>query len=165
MGGPFVKDTAWSVPFETEPSRANGFPAAYDKVQLAIEYAKQNAEGFPRAGMRSCYNSTVGNNTWLGPNELLPNTPLLILPVKTKLNEISWSNPSTNRAFTIKFYKNGKLAGNLFYTMTVTSPNAGNGFISGLNFTFEAGDVIWAYANTTTAPSDMDLVLWISRIP
>jgi len=133
-------------------------------TQAAIEEAKQNAEGFPRAGIRSTYNATLPNNQWLGPNELLPNTPILVLPVATKLNEITWSNPNTNRAFSIEFYKNGKTAGDLFYTMTVTSPNPGYGYISGLTYTFAAGDVVWAYSKTTTAPSDTDLILWISRI-
>lgn len=158
----YIKTTpvADSIPFDNS---TNGFTA--DMVQPAIEEARQTAEGFPRAGIRSTYNSTLGNNVWLGPSELLPNTPLLILPLKTKLNEITWSNQSTNRVFTIKFYKNGKLAGNLFYTLTVTSPNNGYGFVSGLNFLFDPGDVIYAYANTTTAPSDTDLILWISRVP
>jgi hypothetical protein len=147
------------TPFDNS---TNGF--ASTDAQAAIEEAKQYTEGFPRAGVRSCYNSTLPNNQWIGPNELLPNTPLLVLPVNTKLNEITWSNQSTNRAFTLKFYKNGKLAGNLFYTMTVTSPNPGYGYISGLNFAFAVGDVVYCYAQTTSAPSDTDLILWISRI-
>lgn len=134
-------------------------------TQDAIEEAKQNAEGFPRAGIRSTYNGILPNNQFIGPTELLPNTPLLTLPVNTKLNEITWANQSTNRVFQIEFYKNGKTAGNLFYTLTVTSPNSGYGYVSGLNFTFAAGDVIYAKSLGSARMSDGDLVLWISRIP
>jgi hypothetical protein len=55
-------------------------------VCSAIIEAKQNAEGFPRAGIRGSYNGTVSGGSWLGPNELLPNTPLAVFPVKTKIN-------------------------------------------------------------------------------
>lgn len=141
----------------------NGFNAT--KVQPAIEEARNSAEGFPRAGCRSVYNGSLSNNQWMGPTELLPNTPLLVLPVNTKLNEITWANSATNNGFSIQFYKNGKLAANLFYTMTVTSPNPGYGYISGLTFTFNAGDVIYAkYIDQGTNLSDADLVLWVSRI-
>jgi hypothetical protein len=160
-----LTQVSWSTPFETEPDRANGFPDTVNNAQLAIEYAKQNAEGFPRAGVRGQYNGTVGNNDWLGPNELMPNTPLVVFPVDTKLNEITWSNQNTNVQFRIQFRTVSK-TGTIFYTMTVTSPNPGYGYISGLNYTFSPGDVIYAqYLDDGQNCSDMDLILWISRIP
>lgn len=152
---------AEGVPFD---NATNGFTS--DEVQSAIEEAKQNAEGFPRAGCRSTYNGTVGNNNWLGPNELLSNTPLAIFAVKTKLNEITWSNSNgSDRQFHIEF-RRGSKTGTIFYTMTVTSPNDGSGYVSGLNYEFDPGETIWAqYIDDGNNCADMDLILWISRIP
>jgi hypothetical protein len=158
----YVKSTpvAETVPFDND---SNGFTA--DDVQTAIEEAKQNSEGFPRAAIRGVYNGVVGNNSWLGPSELLPNTALCIFPVNTKLNEITWSNQKTNVAFRIEF-RTGSKTGTIFYTLTITSPNVGYGYVSGLNFTFPAGTSIWAqYKDDGTNCSDMALDLWISRIP
>lgn len=150
---------AESTPFDNSDNDFNS-----DNVQEAIEEAKQNAEGFPRAGIRSTQNGTVGNNDWLGPSELLPNTPFVVFPVNTKLNEITWSNRNTNREFRIEF-RTGSKTGTIFYTMTVTSPNPGYGYISGLNYTFSPGDTIWAqYKDDGNNCSDMDIILWISRI-
>lgn len=150
---------AESVPFDNS---SNGFTS--EEVQSAIEEAKNTAEGFPRAGSRSTYNGTVSNGDWLGPNELLSNTPLLVFPVTTKLNEISWSNSNANVSFDIQF-RLGSKTGTIFYTMQVRSPNSGYGYVDGLNYSFNAGDVIYAqYIDQGTNCSDMDLILWISRI-
>lgn len=153
-----IQDSS-DTPFDNS---SNGFTS--DNAQDAIEEAKQNAEGFPRAGCRGTYNGVVGNNDWLGPNELLSNTPFIVFPVKTKLNEITWSNSTTNVEFHIEFRTGGK-TGTIFYTMTVTSTNPGYGYVTGLNYTFNAGDTIWAqYKDDGQNCSDMDLILWISRI-
>lgn len=150
---------AASVPFDNS---TNGFTA--ENTQSAIEEAKQNAEGFPRAGVRSTYNSTISNNSWLGPNELLPNTPLLIAPVALKLNEISWSNQATNVRFRIQF-RTVSRTGTIFYTLTVASTNPGYGIATGINFTIPAGTPIHAqYLDDGTNCSDMDLILWVSRL-
>ncbi|RLG45236.1 MAG: hypothetical protein DRN81_02330 [Thermoproteota archaeon] len=151
---------AEEIPFDND---TNGFVA--DDTQTAIEETKQYSEGFPRAGIRGTYNGTVGNNDWLGPNELLSNTPFVVFPVKTKLNEISWSNNRSNVAFHIEF-RSGSKTGAIFYTLTVTSPNAGNGYVDGLANIFNAGTVIYAqYKDDGTNCRDMDLMLWISRVP
>lgn len=134
-------------------------------VCAAIVEAKQNAEGFPRAGILGTYNSTVSANQWLGPNELLPNTPFTIFPVKTKINEITWSNQTANVQFRIQF-RSGSKTGTIFHTLTVTSPNTGYGYESGLNYTFNPGDTIWAqYLDDGTNMRDATVTLWISRIP
>lgn len=151
---------AKSVPFD---NTSNGFVST--EVQTAIEEAKQNAEGFPRAGIRSSYNGTVGANTWLGPNELLPNTPLFVAPVKLKINEISWSNQNVNVQFRIQFRLNSR-TGTIFYTLTVTSPNSGSGFATGIDFILNPGDTVHAqYLDDGTNAADMDLLLWVSRVP
>lgn len=160
MNGKFLTtQPAAATPFDNS---SNGFIA--DEVQTAIEEAKQNAEGFPRAGIRSTYNGTVGNNNWLGPTELLPNTPLLVAPVKLKLQEITWANQNTNVDFRIEFRLTSK-TGTIFHTLTVTSPNSGYGYVSGINYDLNPGDAIWAqYKDNGTNMSDADLILWVSRI-
>lgn len=156
----FISAIAKAIGFDNS---TNGFIAT--DVQTAIEEAKQNAEGFPRAGIRSTYNSVVSANQWLGPSELLPNTPLVIAAQKIKINEISWANQTTNVAFRIQFRLNSR-TGTIFYTLTVTSPNSGYGYVTGVNYTLNAGDTIHAqYLDDGTNCSDMDLILWVSRVP
>lgn len=159
MSGPYATQVAQAVPFD---NTTNGFIST--DAQAAIEEAKQNAEGFPRAGIRSSYNGTVSANQWLGPNELLPNTPLLVTPVKIVIKEITWANQSTNVAFRIQFRLNSR-TGTILYTMTVTSPNSGYGYVNGLNIVLNPGETIHAqYLDDGTNCSDMDLVLWVARV-
>lgn len=151
---------AETVPFDND---TNGFVS--EDVQAAIEEAKQNAEGFPRAGIRSTYNGTVSNNNWLGPSELLPNTALLVSPVTLKIQEITWANQTANVQFRIQFRTNSK-TGPIFYTLTVTSPNVGSGFVTGLTQVLTPGQTVWAqYLDDGTNASDLDLIMWVSRIP
>ena len=155
-----VSPVSKSLPFDNS---TNGFTST--DAQTAIEEAKQSAEGFPRAGIRSTYNGTISASQWLGPSELLPNTPLLVAPVTLKINEITWSNQTTNVAFRVQF-RLGSKTGTIFYTLTVTSPNSGYGYVTGVNYTLTAGQVIYAqYLDDGTNCSDMDLILWVSRIP
>ena len=149
---------AEGIPFEDI-----GFTS--DNVQDAIIEAKQNAEGFPRAGIRSIYNGTIGNNNWLGPSELLPNTALLVAPVNLELKEITWSNQTSNVQFRIQF-RTGSKTGTIFYTLTVVSTNPGYGVASGLSLPLPAGTRVWAqYLDDGQNASDMDLILWIARVP
>ena len=155
-----MSPVAGAIPFDND---TNGFTA--DDTQTAIEEAKQSAEGFPRAGIRSSYNGTVGPNQWLGPNELLSNTPLLVAPLSLKINEISWANQNINVQFRIQFRLNSRV-GAIFYTLTVTSPNTGYGFVTGVNYTLAAGSTIHAqYLDDGANAADMDIILWVSRVP
>lgn len=148
-----------SVPFDNS---TNGFTST--EVQSAIEEAKLAAQGFPRAGIRSSYNGAVGNNDWLGPNELLSNTPLLVAPIALQINEISWGNQTTNVQFHIEFRTVSK-TGTIFYTLTVTSTNPGYGYVNGLTLNINPGDVVYAqYKDDGQNVSDLDLILWVSRI-
>lgn len=155
-----IKEVASSVPFDNS---TNGFIA--DDTQAAIEEARLYAQGFPRAGIRATANGTVGNNDWIGPNELLPNTPMLTAPVNLQINEITWSNQNTNVEFHIEFRKGSK-TGTIIYTLTVVSTNPGSGYVSGLALNLVPGDTVWAqYKDDGQNMSDMDLILWVSRIP
>jgi hypothetical protein len=154
---PFAKN----VPFDPNGTK---FPLSIEDVQAALEYAVQFSEGFPRATVRGTYNSTVGNNSWLGPNELLSNTPFAKFAVPIAINEISFSNQNASILNTLKFYKNGKTAGDLIYTWVITTPNDGTVYLSGLNLQFDAGDKLWVYnTNQGQSPSDAALDIWISR--
>lgn len=150
---------ATSTPFD---NATNGFTAT--DAQAAIEEAKLSAQGFPRAGIRATSNGGQSNGEWLGPNELLPNTPLLTTPLNLQINEITWANQNTNVQFHIEFRKGSK-TGPIIYTLTVTSPNSGSGYVNGLVLNLLAGDTVWAQffddGNNTT---DFDLILWVSRV-
>jgi hypothetical protein len=152
---------AQSVPFS-----ATGFTAK--NVKDGIIEAKQNAEGFPRAGISLVMNGTVSNNSWVTYSELTPNVPI-VFPVKTQLKEISFANNTNNVQFDLEFYKNGIAGGNLIYTWSV---NTGAGInykyadLSSQNLIFNAGDWIrLLYKDTGTNASDGVWVLWIARIP
>lgn len=157
---------AESVPFD---NGTNGFTA--DNTQAAIEEAKQNAEGFPRAGLSLTANGTVGDLAWITYNELLAN-PRLLFPVKTALKEFTWVNNNISiRALAYKFYKNGQLVGDLIYTYTPTAGErtAGYGYIVfPVSLTFNAGESLYVQVDYTaagTSLSDLGSVVWISRIP
>lgn len=155
-----MSPVAIQIPFD---NATNGFTA--NEVQSAIEEAKQNAEGFPRAGIRATANGTVSNNQWIGPTELHPNTPLLIAPVTLKINEITWGNENNNVSFEIRF-RLGSKTGPIFYTLTVTSPNSGYGYVTGVDYILNPGNRIYAqYIDTGINAADLDLILWVSRVP
>lgn len=158
---PFTKiQDALETPFDNS---SNGFVS--DNVQDAIEEALQTAKIFPRTPIRATANGTVGNNDWIGPNELLPNTPLVTLPLSMQLNEITWANQNTNVEFHIEF-RSGSKTGPIIHTLTVVPANPGYGFQSGLAIDFSPGDTIWAqYKDDGQNMSDADVVLWFSRIP
>ena len=154
-----ITPVAKAIPFDNS---TNGFTST--DTQAAIEEAQLTAQGFPRAGMRSTYNGVVGNNDWLGPSELLSNTPLLVSPLGLQINEISWGNQTINVQFHIEF-RTGSKTGPIFYTMTVTSTNPGYGYVNGLAFNLSPGTSVWAqYKDDGQNASDLDLVLWMSRI-
>jgi hypothetical protein len=157
---------AGTVPFD---NGTNGFTS--DEVQSAIEEAKQNAEGFPRAGLALTNNGTVGNNNWITYSELLAN-PRILFPVKTRLKELTWVNNNSNiRSLQFKIYKNGQAAGNLFYTYTPTALERTNGygyFVFPIDLDYEAGESLYlqvTYLAAGTSLSDLAAVIWISRIP
>lgn len=148
-----------AIPFEDA-----GFAA--DNVQAAIIEAKQNAEGFPRAGISLISNGTQGNGDWVTYSELTPDV-VITFPVNTKINELTWANSKTGVNFDLEFYKNGIAAGNLFYTFSVPDSGAVNyGYVASLNYTFSAGDYMRIkYIDQGNNTSDLVVTVWISRIP
>lgn len=141
---------AKSVPFD---NATNGFVA--DKVQEAIEEAKDTALGKARVTMSSIMNGAVGANNWLGHNELVPgDTVPFRIPWDCTLKEVTVSFPTLSVDGAIEFYKNGTGAGQLIYTETFTNVDGGKNFTP--NLTFAAGDLLrMRWIDTGTNPSDM----------
>lgn len=152
---------AASVPFDTSN---NDFPPEIDDTQAAIEYAKQNAEGFPRAGISLVMNGTMSDGDWVTYSNLTPNRKI-IFPVETKLNELTWDNDSTNVSFDLEIYKNGTAPANLVYTYEVRNNLDGFDYLQNIDLSFAAGDWIRIkYIDQGTNARDFVLTLWISRI-
>jgi hypothetical protein len=160
----------WKTPVAVEipfDNATNGFTA--DEVQTAIEEAKQNSEGFPRAGLPLIANGTVSNGNFITYTELLAN-PRILFPVKVRLKELTWVNNNTNLgAFSFQIFKNGQAVGNLFYTYTPPAGDltAGYGyFVFPTNLDYAAGDSMYIkYVKPSgTSLADLALVVWISRI-
>lgn len=148
---------------------ANGVPFSdddfsSDNVHDAIVEAKQNAEGFPRAGIVLVHNGTIGNNDWLTYSSLTPDAKI-VFPVKTKLNELTWANSKSSLDSDFEFYKNGTAAGDLIWTYQLRNTSDDFGYQLSVDLFFEAGDWIRIlHKDFGTNPSDFVMTLWISRI-
>lgn len=156
----WVKDVAKSI-FFTDI----GFTST--NVQDAIIEAKQNAEGFPRAGIALIQNGSMGDNDLVSYSNLTPDTDI-VFPVKTKLNELTFANSNTSVECDLEIYKNGTGGGNLIDTLNISTGGSRNAYfdLNADNITFEAGDYMKIiYKDQGTNASDMVVVLWISRIP
>lgn len=151
----FQFDDAENITFDNS---SNGFTST--NAQNAIEESKNTAVGKARFTITTTFNSTVGNNNWLGYNELLPGnvTPIRI-PVSCTLKEItfSWSGASVDGRYDL--YKNGTAGGNIVY-QTPNIVNQANGInITGLNLSFVNGDFfVGRWIDTGDNPSDMAVV-------
>lgn len=142
-------------------NRSNGFTSI--TAQGAIEEAKNTVITFPRIAMSRYYNGVSGNNDWLGPSELLPNTPFIVVPFAFKIKDISWSNQNTGVDFHIEF-RTGSKTGPIIYTLTVS--NGGLfGYVSDLDINLGIGTAIYAqYKDDGQNCSDFELTLWITRV-
>lgn len=140
---------AWGTPFDNS---SNGFAA--NQVQSAIEEARANPAA--RVSIVTAFNGTVGNNQWLGYNELLPgNLTPIRLPWACKMQEISLSFKGAAVDGRFEIYKNGFLAGNLIYSNTMTNQNGGK-LITGLTLQFAANDYFSGkWVDLGDNPSDM----------
>lgn len=154
-------EVAEGVPFDSEEFNS-------DNVQDAIIEAKQNAEGFPRAGIPLIYNGTVSNNDLISYSNLTSNTPI-VFPVNTKLNEVSFSNDRASIECDLEFWRGGVSSGVLVKTISVSTGAGGFSQVFDLNvddITFNASEILQIrYIDQGTNARDMALVLWISRIP
>jgi hypothetical protein len=141
---------ARAVPFD---NATNGFTA--DEVQSAIEEARDTAPGKARATMASIMNGTVGADSWLGHNELVPgDTVPFRIPWNCTLEEVTVSFPTLSVDGAMVFYKNGTGAGQIVFTETFTNVDNGKNFNP--NLSFVAGDLLrMRWTDTGQNPADM----------
>lgn len=136
-------------------------------VKDAIIESKNLALARPRFTLLTTFNGTVSANQWLGYNELLPgNTVPIVVPVKCRLKEITFSWNSTisiiGGIVTITadvdgrfdLYKNGLNTDNIVFQRTFTNSGAG-GISNNINIDFNAGDIfVGRWIDTGNNPSD-----------
>lgn len=161
----YITPHAWTVPFEGDLDRGNGFPEDLS-TQEAIEFAKQNAEGFPRAGIPLIYNGTVSNNAWISYSNLTPNVPIP-WAVKTEIKELTWANQDSrdDRDFDLEIYRVQGNTQTVIATLSVRNSQYHYGYWSGLSYVFEAGEALRIrYKDQGKNCADLCLVPWFSRV-
>lgn len=149
-----------SVPFDND---TNGFTA--DSTQEAIEEAKAQAEGFPRAGIPLVQNGVQGNGDWISYSNLVPDA-VITFPVNSRINEITVANRKNSVEFDLEVYKNGSTAGDIVDTWSF-STGAGVNYasLSSVNLDLVVGDFIrLKYIDQGTNTSDLVVVIYFSRI-
>lgn len=154
MFPPYANQVARGTPFDNS---TNGFTAT--QVQEAIEEAKATAPGFARASITTTFNGSIGNNQWLGYNELLPGDTVPIrLPWACVLKEISVSWVGAAVDGQIRIFKNGTTdPTNVVFTQTFTNQNGGSVFFP--NISFAANDQLRGrWIDQGDNPSDMAIV-------
>jgi hypothetical protein len=154
MFPPYQSQVARAVPFDNS---ANAFTAT--QVQAAIEEAKNTAPGKARASITTIFNSTIGNNQWLGFSDQLPGDTVPIrIPWNCVMTEVavSWAGPAVDGQ--LKFFKNGLVdPTNVVFTRTFTNVNGGEVFFP--NISFAANDQYRGrWIDTGDKPSDMAIV-------
>lgn len=166
LGGPvFMSPTAKSTPFDNS---TNGY--ASTNVQDAIEEGVTTAIQKPRFSITTVFNGTVGNNDWLGYDNLIPGDQVPIrVPLNCILKEITMyykntallgiptgSNLIDGR---LQVYKNGLTdPTNIIHTETFTNQADGK-TISNLNVSFSAGDfIVCRWKDDGDNPSDAAIV-------
>lgn len=159
---------AIDTPFE--PNRNPGYggviyPLVSLESQSAIEEVykrlKDDGEANIRLVLLNVYNGTWSNNSFLGRNELLPNTPIRFAR-NVVINELAFQNQNTTKNFFLDIYKNGIVAGNLFATLTVNTLTNNGQIFTGLNYIFNQGDTLFfRYRNISgTSPSDSAIEIY-----
>ena len=161
---------AWIILGDAEDqsfdNSVNGFVS--ENTQDAIEEARNTPYSTSRFAVTTTFNSTVGNNQWLGYSELLPgNTTPIIIPRNCKLQEItfSWSSTitillglvtlSSDVDGTFNLYKNGTSSGDIIWSK-VFSNASGGAVSSNINVSLNAGDfIIGRWVDQGSNPSDM----------
>lgn len=156
MPAPFIFPAAEGVPFDNS---TNGFTST--DTQAAIEEIGTGL-ATTRFTIVTTFNGSIGNNQWLGYNELLPgnNVPIR-LPVNCILKELSFSYSGTSVDGEFRLFKNGLVdPTNVVYTETFTNQDNGK-IVSSLNISLSSGDyIVGKWIDTGTNPSDLALVYY-----
>lgn len=154
----------------TTPVQNNGFVS--NNAQAAIEEAKNIALSKSRFTIVCTFNSSVGNNNWLGYSELMPGNQVPIrLPIKCRLREISFSYARSSLLGIpigsdqvdgqFKLFKNGLTdPTDVVHTEQFTN-QAGGKQVTGLSLDFNAGDfMVGRWIDQGDNPSDLAIVYY-----
>lgn len=148
---------------------SNGFIA--ENTQDAIEEAKASAIAKARFTIVTVFNGTVGNNNWLGYNELVPGDQVPIrIPMACKIKEITFAYKNSLLSSDyidgkFKLFKNGFTdPTHVIHTEQFTNQLAGKN-ATGLDLTFAANDfIVGRWIDEGDNPSDMAIVYFFEVI-
>lgn len=157
-----------SSDYVTFNNASNGYAAT--NAQAAIEESKTSAILKPRFSIVTTFNGTIGNNDWLGYDNLIPGDQVPIrIPLNSKLKEITIAYKNTDLLGIptgsnlidgrLQIFKNGFIdPTNIVHTETFT--NQANGkVITGLNVAFTASDfLVGRWKDDGDNPSDVAIV-------
>lgn len=155
---------AQQTPFDNS---TNGFLAT--EVQTAIEEAKLTG-GVQRFSITSINNGTLTNNQRVGYSESLPNTPIVI-PKASILKEITFANSATNADARFDIYRrptplsSPTPGGTAVLLQQWTITNSLTGLLTGLNFSFSAGEeILMVFIDTGDNPTDAAVMFFFQAI-
>ena len=166
MAGPFTYPVSVALPFDgTEDSDGNPVvpPFVSENARDAIIEARESAVGSSRFVINLTYNGTIGNNTFIGYLNTIPgNSTPIILPVKCKITEFTFSNQRSNADYTLEFRKNGT-GGTPFFS--VSKVNTQFFTETAIDEDFNPGDQIFVkYKDNGTNALDVGLLLFFQNI-
>jgi len=155
---------AWTVPFEGDSDRGNGFPDDLS-AQEAIEFARSSAEGFGRVPLLMLHNGTLSDNEEIGRNELMADKKY-IFPVNFRITHLTWNNNRSSADFDLQFYRyendGTPYPGNPFATLEYR--NKEYDYEDNLSWDFVVGDYMKIiYKDQGQNASDFEGELWGAR--
>ncbi len=161
IAGSFTRtQLAQQTPFDNS---SNGFIAT--EVQTAIEEAKLTG-GTQRFSITFINNGTLTNNQRVGYSDALPTTPVII-PKNAILKEITFANSGTNADARFDIYRrptplaSATPGGTAVLLQQWTITNSLTGLLSGLNFSFSAGqEILIVFIDTGDNPTDTAMMLF-----
>lgn len=142
-----------------------------ENTQDAIEEAKTSAIAKARFTIVTSFNGSVGNNNWLGYNELVPGDQVPIrIPIACKIKEISFAYKNSLLSSDyidgkFKLFKNGfSDPANVIHTEQFTNQLGGKNAV-GLNLVLSANDfIVGKWIDEGDNPSDMAIVYFFEVI-
>lgn len=118
-------------------------PAAVTPAEIAAasEAGRRKALTSARYCIVTKFNQGLTHDQWTGYDESLPGDKVpIVIPVKSKLREITFSWPETSVDGIFQMYKNGKDIGNIVFSHTFS--NSGPSVVNGIEIQLEIGDLI-----------------------
>lgn len=163
---PKVRSSPVSIQIPFDPTLPS--PAfTSENVQDAIDEARSSAVSVLRFTIVCTFNSTVGNNQWLGYSNLLPgDTTPIALPLDCTLKEIATSFGGSSVDGELIIYKNGTAGGNIVAgtNLIYTNENESKVFTD-VDIDFSAGDTLRGrWTDNGSNPNDMSIVYYFERV-